>query len=405
MQTILVPMPDGDERMWIYAASPEGDGPYPVVVFAHGQGPGNIVNCSPHGVPDDVDVASSQRIADSLAEAGYVAVSVYYRNRGDTAPGVGTLRPRDHFVADARGVLAAAHWASETHGRGSQRVALLGASMGSFVVTWAVAPLPELADLQTGLDIRTVIPNAMLGNHIANTGRNAYLLDATDPPTRVAAIALAAFASVSYRAAFAGAGTITEASLDDPAIGGGLTPLGRELFADAFLRAPQAVAGCDGLADQPPVCAGACASATFASTFARLGIGTVDAADWLAPETLEAIRYWNPPVAVDPGMGTGNALLAAQRAMSPAYALNGPLASPRLLPLVSVGDTAVTAQLQGGNNAADIYVARLRATGVWVPDPVPVVTDMTCGHGDYHDPGRPTCGWAIVAAELSASFD
>lgn len=406
MQRITVPMADGDEQMWIYAASPSGAGPFPVVVFGHGQGVTNLLNCAPARPPDDVDVASSQGIADGFAAAGYVAVAIYYRNRGDTAPGVGVIRPRDHYLRDARAFLAAAHWASDEHGLGSSQVALLGSSMGSFPAIWATAPFPELADLQDGLDIRTVIPSAMLGNHIANTGRNAYLLEVSDPSVRSGAIALAAFAAVSYRATAAGIRQIESTTLDDPAIGSGLTAAGTELFADVFLRAPRpSLAGCSDLIDVPAGCADTCFASTFADTAARLGIASVEPADWLSADTLAGLRYWDPPLAVDPGAETSNVLLAAERIQSPAYALQGPLVTPRLLPLVSIGDDAVTAQLEGGNNqAAEIYLERLRGTGAQIPDPVPIVQDASCGHGDYHDPERPECGWSLVLAELAAAF-
>ncbi|MEO8846927.1 MAG: hypothetical protein ABI591_04615 [Kofleriaceae bacterium] len=165
----------GTEPVWIYVATPVGPGPYPVVIYGHGQGTDNVVNCTPDRPPDDGDAITGEHIADALAARGYLTISIFYRNRGAMVPAIGELRGRDHYILDARAFLAAAHLAHDQLG-GDSRVALIGVSMGSFPATWAVAPLPELADLQAGLDIVTSIPTAMLGNQIGNTGRSKAAL-------------------------------------------------------------------------------------------------------------------------------------------------------------------------------------------------------------------------------------
>lgn len=393
----------GSERVWIHVARPEGPGPFPVVIYGHGQGGGNIVNCTPDRPPDDDDSRAGSRFSDALAARGYLAIAVFYRNRGAGIPAIGELRGRDHYILDARAFLAAAQLAHRSLD-GEERVALIGASMGSFPATWATASLPELADLQDGLEIVTSIPTAMLGNHIGNTGRNKALLAATDLDVRRFSIALAGLASVDARAAVALDTSLTPDDLASPALAGGLTPAGAELVRRVFVDAPDtSLAGCSGLTT-PAACSSACALSTFSAVAAARSLGGVTPSDWLTPDTLDAIGYWAPPNAIDPGAATPNAMLRAQRAISPAYSLAGPLRTARMLPLLSVGDRVVTDQLAQSNAPADQYLARLRSTGVTVPDPVPLVQDATCGHGDYIDPSRPGCGWSLILDELSAAF-
>lgn len=402
-QVLHVPMQDGTtEPVWIYAAVPDGPGPHPIVVHGHGQGTGNVANCTPDGAPDDGDAATSRQIADDLAARGYLTIAVLYRNRGAGAPAIGELRGRDHYILDARAFLAAARFARDQLG-GQARAALIGTSMGSFPATWATAPLPELGDLQDGLELVTSIPAAMLGNHIGNTGRSAYLMTTSDLEARRAAIAFAAFASVSSRLAIAGDRSLTVEDLD-ATVAAGLTPAGVELFRRTFLDAPDPeLAGC-AIGAVPVVCSPPCYAATFAQIAAARGLSDITPSDWLRVETIDAIDFWDPPAAVDPGPTTANAMLAAQRELSPAYALEGPLHTRRLFPLTSIGDAVVIDQLAGSNEPADLYIERLRATGVTIPDPIPVVRDSSCGHGDYLDPSRPGCGWSYVLDELAIAF-
>jgi hypothetical protein len=374
-RVLTVAQPGGiTDEVPIYIATPSGSGPFPVVIYGHGQGAGNLVHCR----TDDADFLASKRVADALAREGYLAIAVFYRNRGNAAA---QLHARDHYILDARAFLAAAQLARTELGGGSQ-VALIGVSMGSFPATWAAASLAALADLQAGLDIVTVIPTAMLGNHLGNTGRSQQLLVDLDPNVRRTAIAFAAFLAATAPAAAEVRTQITDTQL--------LTAAGNRLVKQTFLE---------------PACGtqlpAACSPACMAQTFDAIAPTRVDAADFLTPEALEAIAFWDPPIRLDPGAATTNRLLAAQRALSPAYVLAGPLKTPRMLPLVSTGDHVVINQ---GQAAADFYLAKLRATGVAIPDPVPVVRDPSCGHGDYFDPTRPQCGWSLVIAELAEAF-
>jgi hypothetical protein len=393
----------GTDDMWIYAAAPAGPGPFPVVIYGHGQGAGNFLNCTPDRPPDDGDATTGQAIAGSLADQGYLAVAVFYRNRGEGIPATGELRPRDAYILDARTMLAAARWARDRHGRGSAQVALAGVSMGSFPALWATAPLPEFADLQDGLTITTAISMGMLGNHIANSARGADRLESDDLGVRAQTIALGVFGAVTTRAAGVGMAVITAGDLEG-ALLDGVTPAGAELFRRALLDPPDpSLAGCEDL-EVVAACAGACFEPTLEALAIELVIDQLEATDWLTADTLDSVRYWNPPDEVDPGTDTPLELLDLWRRLSPAYTLEGPLRSPRLLPLVSAGDPVVTAQIEGGNQAAEQFLARLRATDASVPDPVPVVEDTSCGHGDYLDASRPECGYAIVLAELAAAF-
>ena len=392
----------GTEPVWMYIATPAGPGPYPVVVYGHGQGTDDIVNCTPDRAPDNGDAVTGEHIADALADQGYLAISIFYRNQGAMVPAIGELRGRDHYILDARAFLAAAHFAHDELD-GDSRVSLIGVSMGSFPATWAVAPLPELADLQDGLDIVTTIPTAMLGNQIGNTGRNKGLLASSDLSQRRASIALAGLASVGPRTALALDPSLTAEDLRGAA-GAGLTDAGSELVQRVFLDAPDAsLDGCTNIA-VPAACSPTCITSTFDAVGAAHSLTDVDPEDWLTQDTLDAIGYWNPPTAIDPGPDTTNAMLAAQRALSPAYVLAGSLKTKRLLPLASVGDHVVVDQLAGSSAPGDLYLDRLRGTGVTMPDPIPIVEDSSCDHGDYLDASRPQCGWAIVLHELTTAF-
>ena len=388
----------GTEPVWIYVAKPATPGPYPVVIYGHGQGTGNIVNCTPDRAPDDGDVQTGKRIANDLAARGYLAISIFYRNRGEGIPAIGELRARDHYILDARAFLAAAHLAHDLGG--DSRVALIGVSMGSFPATWATAPLPEVADLQQGLDIVTTIPIAMLGNHIGNTGRSQGTLTTSDIGVRRTAIGMAALAAVGARGAIVLDDSLTAGDLDATTA---VTPAGADLVRLLFIDAPDpTLQGC--AANLPAACSADCFSSTFNAVATARGRTGATATDWLTSDTIEAIQYWRPPAQIDPGAATSNTMLAAQRALSPAYALTGPLRTKRLLPLTSLGDHVVTDQLAGSNAPAELYLARLTSTSVTIPDPVPVVQDKTCDHDNYLDPARPQCGWSITLEELSTAF-
>lgn len=402
-QKIEVTRPDGTrDPMWIHVEVPQqGTGPSPVVIYAHGQGAGNFINCEPNTPPSDSDAETGKVIARAMAARGYIGISVFYRNRGEGVPGFGELRARDSYVFDARSILGAAQWA---RARGaSNKVALVGISMGSFAVTWATAPLPELADVQAGLDIRTMMPGAMLGNHIANAARSAPRLSDPDVAVRAQTILLVGYSSLAFRATALGKANITARDLVPP-ITDGLTPRGvtmvRKLLIDA---ADPALTGCQKLPGIAPACGGACMISAFTEIGKAEGLTELKASDWLTAETIQAASYWAPPTAIDPGEGT-SVLLTAMRKPSPAYTLVGPLKTKRILPLLSSGDAVITSQTIGGSQGAVLYLEKLKEAGAYLPSPVPIINDNTCGHGDYVDEARPQCGFALVVSELAAAF-
>ena len=118
----------------------------------------------------------------TLADAGFLAVFVRYRNRGPGAPALGAIRFRNHWTFDARGLLTAAQWARTTHGSGSGEVAFLGTSMGTWSALWASSNEPALSVLKSDLTIRTVIMAAEAANHFANSrGRYDEALASSSP--------------------------------------------------------------------------------------------------------------------------------------------------------------------------------------------------------------------------------
>src|ERR1043166_7369720 len=81
MHEIDVAHPDGTtDHVYLAVGQPIGPGPFPVVVFAHGQSIGDFANCAPSGLPPVGAVAD---LVIDLAERGYLAVAVMYRNVGD----------------------------------------------------------------------------------------------------------------------------------------------------------------------------------------------------------------------------------------------------------------------------------------------------------------------------------
>ncbi len=403
---LMVPLADGTlDPLWIYAASPAGPGPYPVVVYGHGQGGSNVLPAcvTTSAPPTHVDVAPSVAVADALATAGYLGIAVFYRYF-DEPPVLGRVTQRDHYLRDAAAMLSAARWGRDQHGRGSSRVAFTGNSMGSFPATWAVAPAPPLAALQAGLDVRAAIPSGMLGNHLANSLPQAARVD--DPTLtaaqRVTLITLTINGLVGFRASEAGTGVIDASNL--PALAVDLTPLGQALYAALFLDPPPAIAACAGLVGQPASCSGSCASAVISDRITQGAGGQVRGADWFTAATLQAFTYWDPPAAIDPGPTAPSSLLRWMRAMSPAYALPGPLLTANVLPLVSTSDHTLPAQTQGSPAPGQLYLDHLRAVGAIIPTPPLLVTAAGCDHDDYFLPARPECGWDLVSAHLAAAL-
>lgn len=406
MHRIAVPQAQGTDEVWIYAASPAGTGPFPVVVFAHGQGASTLANCWPDGAPAYGDVAVSQELARDLAGQGYLAVAVFFRNTGDGTPLSAGVKHRDHATLDARTVLAAAQWARTQHGAGSERVALLGVSMGSFPAFLAGTARPELADLQDGLDLRLSVIAGMAGNHVANFHRNVGdLLASADANQRAQGIIGVTVALPSMLATRLGLERyrLADVALGQPlgdALAVALTPRGRQLFEDLLLRPSTELpyAPCDD-ARVAAVCVPACAQALALDRFDDLAsLPTVT--DWLTDDAIAAAQYWDPPGAIDPRDSAPGSTLAFLRALSPVYGDHTMLVD-EVVPLLSTGDHVIVAQ---GPSATELLLDWLAALGVTVRAEVPVIASDArgpCEHGDYFLPARPTCGWDATVAALA----
>lgn len=393
-ERIPVDHPDGArDEVYVYTVVPSAGLDLPIVVYAPGQGQGGIANCEPdasaYGTPH----------ARALAAQGFAVAAVRYRNVGDGAPGTGVLRPRDHHLRDARALLAAARALRERLGaRGSDRVAVVGSSMGTWPALWAVSGRPELADLQDGLDLRTAILHGETGNHLANGSDRCGEERSERLEVRARYVVGGAWAVLRTEATALGLAEVTAADLDagrplGDAIRHSLTERGVELLRAVFFEAPDpSLEGCESAAGRPAECAGLpCLTSTFAARF-----GGAPARDFLRPDVIEARCAFSAETP-DPGPDTGNRFSTGLREQSPAYTMPGPPRVSRALSLLSEGDGHHDPAAQA------VLLDRLESLGIAVPRPPPN-PGPSCGHGDYLDPSRPECGLELITAELEAAF-
>jgi hypothetical protein len=401
---IVVPQPDGSsDTMTIYAVAPDsalhGPGPYPVVVYGHGQNYLGVVNCKPDGqATNSADEVRMQPLAD----AGYLAVAVQYRNRGAGAPGIGAIRFRDHWIFDTRGVLSAAQWARTEHGSGSGDVAFIGTSMGTWSAMWAASTDPALADLKTGLTTRTVILAAESANHLVNVkGHWDDAIAAASPVANFVAVVTAASFFTDMGSASLG---MTEVSLADLAAGqplgdalrGYLTEEAIDLLSALYFEPVPVGADCGAsYGAKPPACAEDCLLASYASSFGDINLfGAIT--DYLLPAAVSAVTYWDPIGGfTDPGAAVADPLLAAMRAGSPAYSAPG-LEAPRALSLLNEADGHYE------SDGRQLLVDKLVALGA-SPVDAPSNTSIECTHQTYLD-GSLDCGINEIIAELDAAF-
>jgi pimeloyl-ACP methyl ester carboxylesterase len=401
---IDVPQADGSsDTMTIYAVSPDasvhGPGPYPVVVYGHGQNYLGVTNCKPDSQPTN---SADEGRMQPLADAGYLSVAIQYRNRGAGAPGTGAIRFRDHWVFDTRGILAAAQWARTEHGSGSGDVAFIGTSMGTWSSMWAASTDPALADLKTGLTTRTVILAAESANHLSNV-KNHWddaMLAASPLGNFVAVVTAASFFADMASASMG----MTEVSLADLAAG---QPLGDslrdyltegavELMSAMYFQAVPAGADCGtAYGARPPACSQDCLLASYAASFGDINsFGAIT--DYLLPGAVAAVTYWDPAGGfIDPGAGVADPLLAALRAGSPAYSAPG-LEAPRALSLLNEADGHYDP------DARQLLVDKLLALGA-SPVGMPSNTAPECTHQSYLDVSL-DCGINEIIAELDAAF-
>lgn len=396
---VSVPLSDGSQdEMWLYASSMGKPGPLPVAIFGHGQGVLTIANCWPDGHPQSSVVLPAVQFADALAEKGFLGVAIFYRNVGSGAPPAGRLKARGTFH-DARAFLAAARWARDEHGAGSANAAFIGSSFGTYGAFWAVSPEPDLAELQSGLSIKTMV----LAGHAANTLASGEFRNLANSPSVSDRAAAALLAATGIATALAESSKASSLAAADLRAG---TPLGNTVsryltdrgvaLVERTLISPAnpALPGCGASSRVAPLCNSAC----LASTYSDLVAPAPDSGpltNWLTPEAAEAVLY--DPANGDPGANTPNGLLAAFRQLSPVYTVTGPTLTSRALLLMSTNDDVVVSETPHG-------LAQLRAAlgrlGIGFFEP-PISSDAagTCEHDSYMDPHR-GCGFDAIVSEL-----
>jgi len=404
------------DNVWIDVHSdPEGeDRRLPIVVIGPGAGRSDWGNC----YPDRSPIFSGD--TTNLARLGYVAIYVGYRIHGAGAPRVGTLKLRDHWILDARSLLAAAQWGRTCHQKGGQQVAFVGFSMGTWPAYWAVSENKDLTGLQTCLDIRTVVlagefanyfsrsrtqplnlenwnDNWSLGEKLTKITRNGYrVLEAFSAP------ALSQLPQIQYKDLTSGdLGRNLRTVLEPPAI---------ELMkATLFEEADKHLDGCYELHNKPPVCGERC----FHSTLQKFAVGLEDPTEpgkecskpeekcfWVKPEYNQAAKDWG---AVCPTKDErGNLLVDAWYKESPTCSATGPLKIERALALASHNDKFY-------NPCALNQLARsLQNRGIPKDNlECPQISEdhgFRCGHFDYFKPDLPGCGWEYVTKALMAAF-
>ncbi|RLB56469.1 MAG: hypothetical protein DRJ42_03275 [Deltaproteobacteria bacterium] len=398
---IAVRRPDGElDTVWIQVLSPDGPGPFPTVVYAHGLNNTGLTNCRPAAT---TFISNRTR---TLADAGYLAVAVFYRHIGRDAPALDELRFRDNQIWDASAMLSAARWARDYHAKGTNRVALLGTSMGTWPTTWAISEHADLAPHQEGLEVRTIVTAAESANEISNVGRKWD----RDP---VAGTGLGlSFGLPWWIAAHRKMPTLVAADFDPSTPFGAdiatlLTPattnvIVQLIFTDgqSLFDAIPTLTECEGIVGVSAACTDGCLEQFVVHSYLQEP-AREDIATWLEPAGLEALSYWDPPSSVDPGADTANVGLAAQRAMSPTYSAVGPARTARALHLLSINDSHYDA------TSRQIYQDKLAAMGIETitsPDIDRDSTGARCDHLDYLDPARPMCGYAAVITELTTAF-
>jgi hypothetical protein len=397
MHRIDVPHPDGSlDHVYLAVAQPVGAGPFPTVVFARGQNINDFANCDPTTYPS---IGVTADLVVDLAEHGYLAIGVLYRNVGDGEPGLGTLTLRDLHLRDARAILDAARWARANSG--AAPTALFATSNGVFPTLWAIAD-PTLD--RSGLDLRTAILSGQSGNWLATLASLGASFASSDAVDVKAAVFYSSILALQVHAGQLDLPNVSEAVIDPGTpfgdrLSGSITPLGRELVRQlAFERASNQVPlSCALIDDVPPICDTTCLNDVILSS------ADVVPGDLLLPQLTDAMTFWQPPGSVDPGPAPANPVIDYLRAVSPAYTLTGPLAVGRVMIMASANDNVLA---DPGPIALDQLRARLTATGVTlVPEPAIDRDDNgDCQRGDYIDTTRPRCGYQALLDELATAI-
>lgn len=397
------------------ASPPIGDGPLPVVVFAGGFGGLSMANCTSTRLPN------LENDLQSLVDQGYLVVQIHYRSNGAQAPGLGTLKPRDWHLYDARAQLAAAVWAKTRHQRGSDQVALLGSSAGVFVTLSAVTPQPELADLQACLDVRSAVLMGESGNHLANNHKHSTNWETANELGKMVHVG-GAYTSVLWRLmASERTDELRQADLESGDLGSLLAQGFHDRLRDLFVRtallpADTSLNGCSELAGKPAVCENLCFQSALLHgvnemTAADPTINANDRSDWLVDDGIgqQYIEWWDEsgcqqnsgscktePTAVE---RAANPYIDAAWTTSPVYFMDGLLPNLRVLHLVSENDPHYGIRRQNQLHS------KLESLGV-VPNFPQISVDPTgdCGHPDYIVKSRGVCGYDFLVSELTEAF-
>ena len=420
---ILVTQEDGSQdHIWLSALAPTGMGPFPVVIYAKGQGLSTLMNCSPNAPPN-----VKQDIAN-LVNEGYLVIAISYRNAGPNADTENRFYYRDHALYDARAILAAAQWAIQHHGKATNQIALLGESMGTWPAFWASTKHPSLSDVQTGLNLQSLILTGESANHLANiaTVLGGPILDIWQQSDTLSQFKLAvamAITSMSYRAFNNQQFSLT---LNDITSGSELhNDLQEDLQAIAidllppivFNGADTTLPQCANLSGLSPLCNEQCLAATGLDFFNQRNLDPstilANPDNWLKSPLKQALTWWprSNSLPVDPwstlsppdSLRLTNPVIKGLVDGSPVYSATDSLISQRAQHLLSTHDSHFDIAARYLLSSNDGQLARLGATNISVPF---IETDggQMCEHKDYLNAQKPNCGLYEILNELNTAF-
>jgi len=397
------------DRVGIHVASPPGEGPFPVVIYAPGAGQKNFANCSPDrivGAPPGLS---------GLLELGYLVIKINHRNSGSFAPKVGEVRPRDHYLRDSRLILTAAEWARTKHGKGSDQIALIGSSFGTWNVFWAALNDFGQSDLQQCLNIKTVVMVGESAYHPANDKKVSEAWLPGNLESRILSVLSAYVLSLYGIARDLNLYSIKNSDLYTGILAERMsehfTDESRDLIAEVLFKGiDPSIPSCSGLSgDVPPMCDPDCLADTGSKYFIDKGldiklafdIGNIDF--WLKPTAQEYFTFWDPPQFQIPTLEVreNNELLQIAYQTSPVTGYQGNFISNRVLHLLSENDAhyRVESAAMLFDSLSSLNVPVIRQPTVSVD-----AVGQPCEHGEYLDPLRPKCGFEIIVNELEEAF-
>lgn len=392
------------DNIWIDVHSdPRLRGPLPIVVIGPGAGRIDWANCYPDGIP------MSSGVTLNLAQAGFLAIYVGYRIHGVGAPRVGTLKLRDHSTLDARSLLAAAQWGRTCHEKGGQQVAFIGFSMGTWPAYWSVSENKDLSDLQTDLDIRTIVLAGESANYFSKSRTQSlgdwkdwHLIEKLTRTVRNGYRVLEAFGAPDW----SHLAQIQYQDLTSGDLGSNLQKIIRRptielVGATIFEEANKSLDGCYEFHEKPPICGDRCFHSTLQNFAARRDLKHLENKKfWVTDEYNAAVQEWE---ALCPAKSElTNPLVRAWYEESPVCSATQKLKTKRALLLLSdhdkYHDPAAREQLGRSLQDRGIKQDKLECPEISKAD------GFRCGHFDYFKPDLPGCGWDYVTKELKAAF-